>query len=143
MPSAEKNLKPVLLVDDSWDDALLLKRAFRRAAVPNPIVHLPGGELELEELETILQRRDCWTPALILLDVKMPKVDGFEILKWVKSRVEFTSVPTVMLTSSNLPQDILRAETLGATCFLTKPQTFQELMSLVNRIRADWLTAGE
>lgn len=142
MLATDSHIKPVLLIDDSSDDALLLKRAFRRAGIPNRVVHLQGGELGLDEFERALAQRECWAPALILVDIKMPRIDGFEVLKWVKNRPEFTGTPAVMFTSSSLPEEMLRAEMLGAASFFTKPHNFQELIEMARRMDERWLRPG-
>lgn len=132
--------KPVLLVDDSTDDALLMRRAFTRAGLQNPLIHFLDGESAIAYLTRAANKEDsCPSPVLILLDIKMPRMDGFEVLKWVKSRPDLADVPAVMLTSSSLSKDIKRAETLGANSFLTKPPTFTDLIALVERIKTRWM----
>lgn len=130
--------KPVLLVDDSSDDALLMRRAFRRAGLENPLIHLEDGEKGIAYLTRCLSQPEL-RPVLILLDIKMPRMDGFETLKWIKSENGFPGVPVVMLTSSNLARDEEQARRLGADSFLTKPPSFDDLTALVKRIQKRWL----
>lgn len=130
--------KPVLLVDDSADDAVLMRRAFRKAGLDNPLVHLQDGETAIVYMKGCIERAEP-LPILILLDIKMPRMDGFETLAWVKTCAQLAKVPAVMLTSSSLNQDMTRAKELGADGFLTKPPTLEDLTNLVREVQKRWL----
>lgn len=130
--------RPVLLVEDSDDDALLMRRAFDRAGLQNTLVHAADGESAIEYLQGCIANQHP-LPILVLLDIKMPRMDGFETLNWIKSRPEIVDVPVVMLTSSNMEQDIQRSKRLGADSFLTKPPTLEDLTAMVQRLEKSWL----
>jgi DNA-binding response OmpR family regulator len=79
-------------------------------------------------------------PALVLLDLKMPKVDGFDVLAWLRTRPELESLPVVVLSSSSREDDIQRARTLGAADYRVKPADFDELMILAQEVANRWLS---
>jgi CheY-like chemotaxis protein len=130
--------RPILLIDDSADDALLMRRAFTRAALRPPLLH-HEGEAALRYLQRAIRKEaGAPMPVLILLDIKMHGVDGFDVLEWIKARPELVDVPVLMLTSSNLPQDIVVSQRLGADSFLTKPHSFAELVRLLEYLKREW-----
>lgn len=134
----ELPLRPVLLVEDSSDDVLLMRRAFEKAGLQNPLEHAQDGEGAIERLKTYIHSSQP-LPVLVLLDIKMPKMDGFETLNWIRSNPETRELPVVMLTSSNLEPDIERSKSLGADSFLTKPPSLEDLTAMVQRLQKRWL----
>src|ERR1051325_7042888 len=108
----------VLLVDDDPNDALLLEHAWHKARLPLNLIHLRDGREAIVYLE---QSRTDRMPLLIFLDIKMPHVDGFETLQWIKSRPVLNDIPVLMFSSSPLNVDRSRARDLGADSYLVKP----------------------
>jgi CheY-like chemotaxis protein len=132
----------ILLVDDLEDDRLLVRRAFEKAAVSNPLHCVSSGEEAIQYLGgtgPYANRAEHPLPDLILLDLKMPGMDGFEVLVWLRQQPGFRSIPVVVLTSSDLIKDVNRAYALGANSFLVKPLDFQNYTELGKVINEYWL----
>ncbi|HWX22809.1 MAG TPA: response regulator [Candidatus Binatia bacterium] len=124
----------LLLVEDSEDDALLLRRVFLEANIVNPIQVVSTGEEALEYLSgcgRYASRAEFPLPALVLLDLNMPGLDGFEVLKWLRRRPTFNSLRVVVLTAWDAVRDINRAYKLGANSFLTKPNRFEQVSQAI------------
>lgn len=126
----------VLLVEDNPDDVFMIKRAFDKAKITNPLDVAKDGE----EAISYLQENK---PVLVLLDLKLPKVSGFEVLKWVKSKERLKRIPVVVLTSSRNGDDINKAYDLGANSYLVKPVRFENLLNLTKHINIYWLILNE
>ena len=117
----------ILLVDDDDNDAVLIKRAFARSGIPHLINTVKDGQEAICYLSGDVPYRDRSKnplPALVLLDIKMPMKDGFEVLRWIRAQPEFARLCVVMLTSSDEIRDVNKAYQLGATSFLVKPLDF-------------------
>lgn len=123
----------ILLVEDDSNDVLLVKRAFKKAGVNNPLKIVDHGDGAIEFLE------NEEAPLLILLDLKLPRKSGLDILKWIRERKRLNRVPVIVLTSSKEKKDIERAYELGANSYLVKPFSFDDLKELVARIKSYWL----
>jgi len=137
-----KNQPVILIVEDREDDILLIQKAFQRAkiATARQIVR-DGGEAiaYLSGAGKYSQRDQYPLPWLVLLDLKMPRVDGFEVLKWIRSQPGFKSLIVVVLTSSEEMRDVNDAYHFGANSFLIKPQDFENAINLADLINAYWL----
>lgn len=134
---------PVLIVEDNEDDFLLLERAFRKAEVPAILKWVKDGSEAKAYLlgeGSYANRVEYPFPGFILADLKMPRMDGFELLAWVRSIVFLRRIPFVVLTSSNQNSDINKAYDMGANSYLVKPGEFQDLMQLSKAIRFYWLS---
>ena len=132
----------IMVVDDRDDDLVLIRRAFERAHVLNPIVGISSGDeaiLYLKGDGKYANRREFPLPELVLLDLKMPKTDGFEVLEWIRSQRGLSSIRVVVLTSSDQIKDVNRAYELGANSFITKPITPQQFTELANALSGYWL----
>ena len=131
-----------LLVEDIEDDAVLIKRAFERAGVKNPLFRVKSGTEAIAYLSgepPYVDRVNYPLPVIVLLDIKLPLVDGFEVLQWIRKQQQFARLCVVMLTSSDEIRDVNRAYQLGATSFLVKPLDFWnagELSKAVERMVA-------
>jgi CheY-like chemotaxis protein len=133
-------LKRILLVDDSPQDTELALDALEAYRLTNQIVCLRDGEEALNYLYRrgpFSERTDS-QPAVILLDLKMPKVDGLEVLRQIKSDPELKVIPVVMMTSSRQEQDLLNSYQLGVNSFIVKPVKFQEFVEAVKLVGAFW-----
>lgn len=130
--------KPVfLLVEDVEDDAILIQRAFERAGVKNPIFRVKSGDEAIAYLNGDVPYGDraiYRLPAMVLLDIKLPMMDGFEVLQWIRQQYQFARLCVVMLTSSDLIRDVNRAYQLGATSFLVKPLDFWNAAELAKAV---------
>ena len=133
-------LKPILLVEDNPDDEELVLRSLRKANLANSVLVARDGAEALEILfgaKTQDQDRPC--PALVLLDLKLPKVGGFEVLRRIRSEESTKLLPVVILTSSSEDEDIMRSYEGGANSYVRKPVDFSEFASAVQRLGLYWL----
>lgn len=128
----------ILIAEDDENDICLLKRAFHQAGFENPLRIVKNGEQAVAYLageEPYSDRIQNPWPALVLLDIKMPRKDGFEVLDWLRQQAEFNSLPVVMLTSSQESTDINKAYGLGANSYLVKPANFVRLVDMMTRLK--------
>ncbi len=131
----------ILLVDDDANDVLLLQRAFQKAGLRDTLKVARHGDEAIAYLsgEGIYADRDRYPlPFLLLLDLKMPGTDGFEVLQWVRTEPELKRLLIVVLTSSNLQADVDRAYELGANSYLVKPVEFEQMVNMIQRFEAYW-----
>jgi two-component system response regulator len=138
----ESGAAEILLVEDSPDDVELTLRALRRAHIANRIHVAHDGEEALTFLLGDGQtppRKESDLPAVILLDVKLPKIDGLEVLRRLKENPLTRAVPVVMLTSSNESRDVAAAYQLGVNSYIVKPVNFEQFSSAVVQLGMYWL----
>jgi CheY-like chemotaxis protein len=131
----------ILLADDNADDVELIRRAFLKAGFAAGFHAVCGGNEVIKYLRGDEQYRDRTRfpfPRLVLLDFKM-RVDGWEILQWIRQRPEFRRLPVIVFTGSNYPGDIDKAYDLGANSYLVKPQTPEGLVEAIKQIGEFWL----
>jgi CheY-like chemotaxis protein len=132
----------ILVVEDREDDILLIRKAFDKTSLLNPIKIVRDGEEALAYLsgEGKYANRDEYPlPALVLLDLKLPRMDGFEVLTWIRQREGIRGLPVVVLTSSNQLRDVNRAYDLGANSFFVKEFDFQSSVDLTRLLQRYWL----
>ena len=132
----------ILLVEDELDDAQLLVRAFRKAGIANPVQHVDDGDKAIAYLagqEPYADRERHADPTVILLDLKLPRRSGFEVLQWLRAQPGLRRLPVVVLTSSGQTADVNRAYDLGANSYLVKPATGAALQEMVKTINAYWI----
>ncbi len=137
----------ILLCDDDEEDRRLTQQALEKAHVSNNVESVEDGE----QLLDYLYQRGAYAgetgaaprPGLILLDLNMPKMDGREALKIIKSDPTLRDIPVVILTTSSFDQDILRSYELGVNSFITKPVTFTGLVDAMNVLGRYWLEIVE
>ena len=132
----------ILLAEDLEDDILLIRRAFAAARVAIPLHVVRDGEEVLAYLSGLgkySSRDEFPLPDLILLDLKMPNMDGFEVLRWIRHEPTLSSLRVVILTSSNRLQDINAAYQLGANSFLVKTMGFDQFVETVKATMHYWL----
>jgi len=138
-------LKRILLVEDSPRDAELILDALDANQLANEIVHVRDGADALDYLYRrgeFADRPDA-QPALMLLDLKLPKVDGLEVLRQVKGDAALKMIPVVMMTSSREEQDLLRSYELGVNAYVVKPMKFQDFVEAVRQVGAFWGVINE
>jgi len=132
----------IIFVEDDPDDAELVIRALRKSGITNTLVHLKDGEQALQFLfceGTYEDHHQPPCPRLILLDLKMPKVDGLEVLRRIKSDERLKTVPVVLLSSSKEEKDITAGYRLGVNSYVVKPVDFDKLTKTVQGLGAYWL----
>ncbi|MEB0136498.1 response regulator [Actimicrobium sp. CCC2.4] len=133
---------PILLVEDNPDDAALTQRAFKRNDVINPIVVARDGIEALDFLfarDAFADRAGQPLPRLILLDLKLPRLDGIGVLREIRADPRTRLVPVIMLTSSLLEQDLEACYALGANSYLVKPIDYSEFVEMTRIIATYWL----
>ncbi len=138
--------RTVLIVDDDPNDIFLLVEAFRQVGFNHELLPLGDGRDAIGYLRGAPpydNMNSFPVPDLMLLDIKMPKMTGFEVLAWLRTRPEFGALPVVMLSSSGQADDLEKAKSLGANEFKVKPSGFPELMQLVRELNATFLVGGD
>ena len=136
----------IMLVEDNLDDAELAIRAFKKIGLQGNVVHLKDGEEALDYIfcrGRFLERDISDVPKVIYLDLKMPKVDGLEVLRKVKSDERTKSIPVVMLTSSKEDKDIKETYRLGVNSYVVKPVSFDEYIKTVSELGSYWLILNQ
>lgn len=139
-------MKKILLVEDNADDIELTLMAFKKNNITNEVVVLNDGEKALEYLFCTGQyaNRDPEdSPTLILLDISLPKVNGLEVLKKLRSKERTKLFPVVMLTSSKEEQDVINGYKLGCNSYVRKPVKFDEFVEAVRQLGIYWLLVNE
>jgi CheY-like chemotaxis protein len=142
----ESCIVDILLIEDNKNDAELAIRALSKVNLNHNLIHLKNGAEALEFLfgSGKFEDRDISNkPKLILLDLKMPKVDGFEVLAQVKAKESTRTIPIVILTSSDDQLDITRAYSLGANSYIVKPVDFEEFSKVVIAVSNYWLLKNQ
>ena len=139
------NLKPILLVEGNPNDLKLSLAALRKSQLANEIVVARNGA---EALDYLFARgehdgRPHGNPAVVILDLKLPKVDGLEVLEAIKRTKELSHTPVVMLTSSREERDLVRSCELGANAFVVKPVGFREFFEAIQDLGVFWAIVNE
>lgn len=136
----------ILLADDSAEDTFIIREAFERAHVPNPLYSVSSGEEAVAYLKgegRYSNREEYPLPDLFLLDLKMPGMDGFDVLRWIRQQSGMGSMRVVVLTSSDALQDVNQAYRLGANSFMVKPADFENFVELGKALQKYWLHHSE
>ena len=131
----------VVMIDDAPEDILLVRKAFEHSEVGLGFHGLAGvreGIAYLAGEGEFADRRKHPFPNVVLCDIKMPGMDGFDFLKWLRHHPECRVIPTIMFSSSYLESDVQRAYTLGCNAFVAKPPGFRDLVKLMRRIQDFW-----
>jgi two-component system response regulator len=135
----------ILLVEDSVQDAELTRRALKRHHVANDVAWVRDGVEALEYLfcEGAYAGRDSGPPKLVLLDMKMPRMDGLQVLAKLKSSEATRSIPVVMLTSSREESDLVESYKLGVNSYIVKPVDFEQFAETVSQVGMYWVLANQ
>jgi CheY-like chemotaxis protein len=128
----------ILLVDDNDDDVVLLEESFRDSKFLNLMQIVRDGEEAIRYLQRRAPYESARTPGLVLLDINMPKMDGFEVLQTMKSDPLLRTIPVVMLTTSTRDEDIARSYDSGACSFVSKPVSFEKLKEVIKQFTLYW-----
>lgn len=134
-----RNTAEILLVEDNPNDAELAIRALKKNNLANNLVHLEDGQEALD----YLYDENNEMPKLILMDVKMPRVDGIEVLRKLKSDERKKVIPVVMLTSSKEDKDIIEAYNLGVNAYIVKPVDFDQFVKAVTQLGFFWMILNQ
>jgi len=137
--------RPILLVEDNPDDVELTLRAIRKNNIPNEIVVARTGEQAAELLfsDSATTGRRRTPPSIVLLDLKLPGMDGFEVLRRIRSNPLTKLIPVVILTSSREELDLLKGYSLGANSYVRKPVNYDQFVSTVQQLERYWLGINE
>jgi CheY-like chemotaxis protein len=133
------NTRQILMADDDADDRFLVQAAFEDIEIPNQIVFLEDGEQLIDYLSDQVEDN---SPLLILLDLNMPRRDGREVLKIVRSNKLWNAIPIIIFSTSNSPDDINSAYELGANCYIIKPSSYEGLREAVVNLQKFWLNTA-
>jgi CheY-like chemotaxis protein len=137
--------RPILLAEDEESDAMLFGLALKRANLTHPIVVARDGQEAVDYLSGIppfSDREANPLPSLLVLDLKMPRMTGFEVLAWLATRPDLNQIPAVVLSSSSYQVDIQKATQLGAREFLIKPHTVDQLANVLEATVKRWIAAS-
>lgn len=137
---------PILLAEDEQNDVFLIKRAFQKAQLVNPIRVVSDGQEAIQYLRgdgDYADRERFPLPTLVLLDLKMPRMGGFDVISWVRQQPGLKRLPLVVLTSSRDGPDINRAYELGANTYLVKPVEFDGLVEMMKNLSLYWFIMAE
>jgi two-component system response regulator len=137
--------KAILLVEDNDDDVQLTKRALRRNNIANELVVVGDGVAALSHLQAAADPKggQAGLPAIILLDLKLPRMDGLELLQRIRADPRLRRQPVIILTSSTEEQDIFKSYDLGANSYIRKPVDFEQFSAAVQQLGLYWLVLNE
>ena len=139
-------VRSVLLVEDNPNDEMLTLRAFKKNNIANPIMVARDGVEALDYLfatGSFAGRNAAETPAMVLLDLKLPRVDGLEVLRQLRADPRTRFIPVIILTSSLEEQDLINGYSLGANSYIRKPVDFVNFVEAVTRLGMYWLVMNE
>ena len=141
------NDAPILLAEDNPDDVLLTRRAFAKTGFDNPVLDVPDGEACLDALlaETAPDSRTgpAAEPAFLLLDINLPKINGLDVLRRLRSDPHTRLLPVVLLTTSREQRDVLAGYRLGANSYVCKPVSFTGFVAVIHTLATYWLRVNE
>jgi CheY-like chemotaxis protein len=133
---------PILLVEDNPDDVFFMKRAARTAEIVQPLNVVIDGQAAIDYLSGTGEFADATrhpAPCLVLLDLKLPRKCGLEVLQWIRMCEAFKPLPVIMFTTSAVTSDVEQSYRLGANGYLVKPANLNELVSILKALKAFWL----
>lgn len=139
-------MKPILLVEDNEDDIFLMKRALKAANFDNPLAVVTDGQQAVDYLSGAAEYADRTQhplPCLVLLDMKLPYLNGLDVIEWIRQKSSLRTLLVVFLTSSSSEMDIDRAYRLGANAFLVKPPTVEKLTEMLCALREFWIVQNQ
>ncbi|HTE24991.1 response regulator [Flavitalea sp.] len=135
-----KNVGEILLVEDNMDDAALTIRALKKVNLADSVIHLEDGQ---EALDYLFGGKYTIKPKVIMLDIKMPRVDGIEVLRRVKADESTRAIPVVIMTSSSEEKDLIASYQLGVNSYVVKPVEFENFAKAVSELGMYWLLTNQ
>lgn len=132
----------ILQVEDEEADIFLLQYVFQKAGITSPVKTVTDGEMAIHYLSGVgpyADRKTYPLPSLILLDLKLPKVSGLEVLAWLRQQKHLRRLVVVVFSSSSQPEDLLRAYELGANSFIQKPSDMEHTLEIAQLLKGWWL----
>lgn len=138
-------LKPILLVEDNPKDLELTLLALERSNLANDVVTVRDGAEALDYLfrRNVFAKRSQGNPAVVLLDLKLPKIDGIQVLEEIKAEPTLQSLPVVMLTTSREETDLARSYKLGVNAYVVKPVAFKDFIEAIRELGIFWAVVNE
>lgn len=139
------SLKPIILIEDNPKDIELTLVALEKSKLANEVIVLRDGEEAIEYLNCHgrYEKREKGNPAVVLLDIKLPKVDGLQVLETIKNCEDLRAVPVVMLTSSREEPDLQKSYSLGVNAYVVKPVQFHDFVQAVQELGVFWAVVNE
>jgi CheY-like chemotaxis protein len=137
------SVRPILLVEDNPMDVDLTSQAFRDHSIANPLIVCRDGEEALHYMDTHAAAADPHLPMLVLLDLRLPKIDGLEVLRQMRQHPVWQQVPVVMLTTSRESTDVESAYRFGVNSYIVKPVDFVAFAEVAKTIKVYWLLTNE
>ena len=140
-----KDLRTILLAEDNPADAEMAIDALREAKLANPVVHVEDGVEAMDYLlsQNAFAKRTTGDPAVVLLDIKMPRLDGLEVLKRMRSHDQLKRIPVVILSSSREESDLVRSWDLGVNAYVVKPVDVHQFFTAVQTVGRFWAVLNE
>jgi len=132
---------PILLVEDDPNDARLTRRAFSKSNLVNELIVVTDGAAAVEHLQAAAQTQTL--PALVLLDLNLPKIDGLGVLRHIRANEQTRRLPVIILTSSKEQQDLINSYDLGANSYVRKPVDFDQFVEAIQQLGLYWLVLNE
>lgn len=146
VPKSSSQYEAILVAEDNEDHVVLIKRAFKHARFLNPLHIVTDGTEAIAYLSgdgKYADRTEYPVPGLLLLDLKMPNKDGFEVMEWIRTRPALCHLKIVVLTTTDRVFDVQRAYELGASSFLVKPLDFRDFVQLGPAIKGFWIWTSD
>ena len=141
-----RNPAPILHVEDNEDDQFFLKRAFAAAGIANDLLVVDDGQKAIDYLSgqgDYADRQKFALPCLVILDLKLPRIHGLEVLKWIRAHEEFKTIIVIIFSSSPLRNDVDTAYKTGSNSFIVKPLGVDQMTQIAQLIKAYWLETNE
>ena len=141
-----RRTETILVAEDDTDDAFFLQRAFQKAGVPTSLQFVKDGQEAIDYLDgegDFTDRAAYPTPDLLLLDLKMPRINGFQVLEWVRQQPALKRLPVIIFSSSDEGKDINHAYDLGANSYLLKPHSSEDLITVAQKLKMYWVEANQ
>lgn len=136
---ASSSLRPILMVEDNDMDLDLCIQAFKEHGIANPLMVCRDGEEALQYIDAHPDPADAGLPVIVLLDLRLPKVDGIEVLRYARQHAVWKQVPFIVLTTSRENSDVGAAYRLGVNSYIVKPVDFVEFTEVAKRIEMYWV----
>jgi CheY-like chemotaxis protein len=146
MQTEIRNTSVILYVEDDENDAILMRQAWAMAGVLNPLNVVNDGEQAVKYLSgegQYAERVKFPLPILVLLDLKLPRISGLDVLKWIRAEPAIQTLPVIIFSSSTRPEDIRTAYARGANSYLTKPPDSEGLTKMVASLKEYWLNCNQ